>query len=330
MNALAIETIVQDKDGNKSTLYDIMNVDGTLKPGYSINGKNGKTFEAEYYVENVYLNKLADVIAENHGNYDSDKPILLKKTAFGRAISQFRTWMFEGANQRFGYGQSKVTGKYFEKLYEDEAITRKGRYRTGIGAFVWNAESTSGLGIFEQNKISAIATLRNMISLPGILLPGNVIPVLDNKKYLEENGFTSYDAANIASNIMEINMFIAVTAAMLLIKAAIPDDEDKNGNAKFVMIAMINQLNRVQMDLQFYANPTELENLSKNAIPLMSLIVDAGKIMEASVRQFGENPTYQSGIHEDWPVLPHKIGKSIPIGNAVIKVYDNASIIFGE
>jgi hypothetical protein len=318
MNALAIQTEVFKGD-EKTTLYDIMNVDGTLKPGYTVKGKNGKEFTAEYYVEDIYLIKLADVIAENHGNYDADKPILRKKDAFGRAISQFRTWMFEGANSRFGYSKSKITGKYFTKLYEDEQIVRKGRYRTGLGGFVWNAETTSGLSMFEQNRISAIATLR--LFIPGLS---------SNKEYLTSKGFTSYDAANISANIMEMNMFLAATAAMLLLKAALPDDEDKNSNSKFVITALINQLNRVQMDLQFYANPTELENLSKNLIPLMSLIEDAGHIGHAAARQFGEHPEYQSGIHEDWNVLLHKVGKALPISNAGIKLYDNTAIIFGE
>ena len=318
MNALAIEIEVFKGD-EKSTLYDIMNADGTLKPDYTVKGKNGKEFKAEYYMENIYLVKLADVIAENHGNYDTDKPILRKKDAFGRAISQFRTWMFEGANSRFGYSKSKITGEYFTKLYEDEKIVRKGRYRTGVGGFVWNAETSSGLSMFEQNRVSAIATLR--LFIPGLS---------SNKEYLTSKGFTSYDAANISANIMEMNMFLAATAAMLLLKAALPDDEDKNSNSKFVITALINQLNRVQMDLQFYANPTELENLSKNLIPLMSLMEDVGHIGHAAARQFGEHPEYQSGIHEDWNILLHKIGKALPISNAGIKLYDNTAIIFGE
>ena len=125
-------------------------------------------------------------------------------------------------------------------------------------------------------------------------------------------------------------MFLASTAAMLLLKAALPDDEDKNSNTKLVLTAMINQLNRVQMDLQFYANPTELENLSKNLIPLMSLMVDAGKIGHAAAEQFGENPTYQSGINEDRNKLMHTINKSIPIGSALEKVRANTIMIFGE
>ena len=37
----------------------------------------------------------------NHGNYDPNSAMLIKKTVWGRAATIFRTWMFEGFNTRF-------------------------------------------------------------------------------------------------------------------------------------------------------------------------------------------------------------------------------------
>ena len=63
--------------------------------------------------------KLDQVIKSLHGNYDPDAPISIKGTWKGRALTQFRTWMFESFENRFGE----------EKFDEVLGRTTKGRYR---------------------------------------------------------------------------------------------------------------------------------------------------------------------------------------------------------
>ena len=64
--------------------------------------------------------RLDQVVKSMHGNYDPDSPIEVKKTIAGRMSSQFRTWIFESANSRFG-------GEVYDELLGRE---RKGRYRS--------------------------------------------------------------------------------------------------------------------------------------------------------------------------------------------------------
>lgn len=64
--------------------------------------------------------RLDQVIKNLHGNYDPDSPLLIKKYTAGRMMTQFRTWMFESVNNRFGK----------EEYDQIMKRTKKGRYRS--------------------------------------------------------------------------------------------------------------------------------------------------------------------------------------------------------
>lgn len=317
MNALALSVKVTKGD-ESVTLFDIMNEDGSLKEGWMVQSKNGKKeFDPEYYINNIFIVKLGDVIAENHGNYDPDKALLLKKNALGRSLSQFRTWMFEGYNQRMGYAR-RPNDEYFKKFYEDETITRKGRYRTGLGliSYVKKEDTESGMDMFQQVIVNTKYLMRKLI--PGV----------NNDGYLEQHGYAEHDARNIQANIQEMLIGISLMIAMMMLEAAYPDEEDEHGVKRLALNMLINQGNRAYTDIAFYANPLELESLSKNTIPAFSVLDDVMKFSEAVHDQFGENPVYRNGKHKDWNKAAYRGAKMIPLVNGILKLHDNAADVY--
>jgi len=322
MNALALSIKVKKGD-QVATLDDIMNEDGTLEEGWIVTGnhkgdfKNKKTFDPEYYINNIFVIKLGDVIAENHGNYDPAKMLLGKKKVEGRALMQFRTWMFEGYNQRMGYAR-RPNDEYFKKFYEDETITRKGRYRTGLGfiSYVRKEDTESGMDMFQQTIVNTKYLMRKLI--PGV----------NNDGYLEKHGYAEHDARNIQANIQEMLIGISLMIAMMMLEAAYPDEEDEHGVKRLALNMLINQGNRAYTDIAFYANPLELENLSKNTIPAFSVLDDAVKFSEAVYDQFGENPVYRNGKHKDWNKAAFRGAKMVPLVNGILKLHDNAADVY--
>ena len=81
----------------------------------------GKDFSVEGKDFHKFKIQMDQIVKSLHGNYDPSSPLALKKKLWGRALSQFRTWMFESFNNRF------EEQKYDEILERD----RKGRYRSG-------------------------------------------------------------------------------------------------------------------------------------------------------------------------------------------------------
>ena len=117
-----------------------------------------------------------------------------------------------------------------------------------------------------------------------------------------------------------------------MIQAALPEeDEDGNelkGNARQVLNMLVNQGNRAYTDIAFYANPSELDHMSKNFIPMMSVFEDGRKFMNAAHDQLGDNPNYKTGTHAEWNKLAYRAGKSTPLVNGLLKLYDNSASIY--
>lgn len=118
------------------------------------------------------------------------------------------------------------------------------------------------------------------------------------------------DAANMRANLMELHFALGTMLLMLIAKAAIPD-EDKKKNFSYNML--INLITRQQADILIYANPLEIENLSKNVLPVFSVISDAGSIVKSIKNEFSEDERKSGKSIE-------KIGKMIPGVNQAIRV----------
>ena len=113
------------------------------------------------------------------------------------------------------------------------------------------------------------------------------------------------------------------TLAILALKAALPD-EDEDGRSssanKLALNFLINQGSRAYMDISFYANPMELENMSKNLVPLMSVMADGSKFMKSAGKMLGEDGDGAKVIYD--------LSNNIPLVRGLVKTAKSAQVMY--
>jgi len=240
MTAMMLKTRATLEDGRVVSLFSTYNSKGELAEKVVSIENNGKQ---EPFDEVVYMNRVRHIIEETHGDYNHS--VLFKSAALGRALSQFRTWIFRGISSRFESEREDLIMGY----------TRKGRY------------------------ISMAQLLRNKLEI----VDDAKHSVLDNFLYYltsfmskERLGkrFTEVDAANMRAFTTEVMVYIAMTALIALLKAQYDDDEEKEGLAIFTL----NQLNRWQNDISFYINPLEAKRIITSPLPFLKVFYRTAKI----------------------------------------------------
>jgi hypothetical protein len=114
----------------------------------------------------------------------------------------------------------------------------------------------------------------------------------------------------------------------LIIKAAADDEEDK-GMTKFAAFLLINQLNRVQTDFEFYTNPMAIEQISKNIMPAFSTVSKAYKLIDSSMRLImGDSDELQSGPYEGHTPLYRDFIKAVPISSQLARMMSYGEMDF--
>lgn len=107
------------KEGEESTLWDVLDESGDIPEGYTIEGKK---LDWDSMID--FKIEVDQVVKKTHGNYDSESPITIKNSSIGRLMSQFRTWMFEGVASRWES----------EKFDDVLNMQTKGRWRSYASA----------------------------------------------------------------------------------------------------------------------------------------------------------------------------------------------------
>ena len=94
------------------------------------------------------------------------------------------------------------------------------------------------------------------------------------------------DAANMKANMMELHFMLGIMALMLLLRAAVPDDEKKDN---FTYNFLINMLTRQQNDIMVFANPMTFEQINKNVLPVMSILTETSSLVDAVKDEFSDD-----------------------------------------
>lgn len=215
-----------------------------------------------------------------HGNYDSDSPILGKKTISGRSVLQFKTWGLEG----------------FANAWEDEkhdyslGIDLKGRYRTSVFGYVRATDEYSGF----SNTAYAIKAMLGKAKL--------------------SDRFSEVDAANIRASIVDLIITASLFATLALLAAG---DDKKRG---FLINLLINQLTRMQSDMFNFISPGTMGNTISNAVPITSLIDDFIGWFAALGDVMDGKGTYKSGPNKKRNKLTVATTKLVPFGSQVEKL----------
>tara|TARA_R110002074_G_scaffold308863_2_gene479608 strand:+ start:7684 stop:11823 length:4140 start_codon:yes stop_codon:yes gene_type:complete len=306
MIAIMMNTKAKDPDGKDVGLWNAYDVNGKLKEGFTAANVDGKAFD-----EIKMVQKIKRTIEMNHGDYNN--PLLIKATVGGRALSQFRTWMFEGFATRFetektdyalSYGMSKPyikKGRY--RSYNQAQLSITGAtlgtmfipgIGTAVGAAIGHFAGKYTSTVKSKNQGNAIDEVLKTLKHLGRKL------IFSKQRHDDFNeDFSEVDAANMRKNMTELYLMITLTGVGLFLKALLSgDDEDE----EFLITSfLLSQTTRLQTDIAFYTNPLEAEKLTKTAIPAVGIIADARTWFQDVVKLFDEDPkndVFQSGTYK--------------------------------
>lgn len=325
MIATLMEFKALNKEGQEVELWEAYDHEGNIKEGYTSN------------VDEISMvQKIKRIIEMNHGDYNNS--LQVKATFGGRALSQFRTWMFEGFANRFEAEDVDHALSYGM----DEPYIRKGRYRSytkgqlvatgaAVGtAFLPGIGTAIGAGAgYLGGKFFGMQTNENTWSDTLFTLKQLARKLAFQKTKFDERGFSKVDAANMRKNMTELYIMMSLMGVALLLKALADDDEEEEN--KFVVNFLLNQTTRLQTDISFYTNPLEFEKLTKTAVPMAQLVQDVGTLFSDVKSFFDEddkNDIYESGPFKGDSKFGIHLGEMIPGTSQAIRLYKTGSKVF--
>lgn len=287
MIATMMEFTAKNPSGEDVELWEAYDAQGKLKEGY--------TSDVD---ELRMVQKIKRIVEMNHGDYNN--ALQIKSTFGGRAISQFRTWMFEGFANRFESGENKdgtPNIDYALSYGSEEPYIKKGRYRSytagqlaasgaAIGTAVLPGIGTAGGAVLGGlvGKFFGMQTEYSVMADTLFTLKQLARKLMFQKTQFGDR-FTKTDAANIRKNMTELYLMLGLMGLALLLKAMVDDEDDKDA---VVTNFLLNQTIRLRTDIGFYTNPLEAEKLTKTAIPMASLVQDVAQVSSDIAKLFNE------------------------------------------
>jgi len=250
--------------------------------------------------------KLDQIIKRVHGNYDNASPLAIKKTITGRALSQFRTWLYES-----------VANRVEKESYDDVLGTWvKGRYRSVGTVFNDNKALTLG-GEFGKNLLSNLTF--------GMVFKGQQFNNLVDK---DGNPIKAIDASNMRKVVMEVTALIDTYLLLLLMSALMGDDDDEN--KKRIANILFNQGARLKTDMLLYVNPMEARSIVKDIIPAVMVIDDSIKWIKSIGKFLIGEDELKSGVHAGESRLVNSSLQMIPFGSKVKSTVNASSQVFDK
>jgi hypothetical protein len=322
MIAVMMDFKATDPDGNEVNLWEAFGANGKLKDGYTSD-----------FDEVRLIQKIRRIIEMNHGDYNN--ALQVKATALGRAMSQFRTWMFEGFANRFEGEKIDYALSYGLA----DPYIRKGRYRSYTKGQLITAGSTigtmflpgigtalgAGIG-YLGGKFFGMETNENAISDTLFSLKQFARKLMFQKTQFEDK-YNATDAANMRKNMTELYLMLGLMGVALLLKGMVDDDDEKDS---MVTNFLLNQTIRLRTDVGFYTNPLEFEKLTKTALPMASMVQDVSELFGDIGAHLNdeEDDVFQSGPFKGVPKWLIHAGELIPGPAQGIKLYRTSNTVF--
>lgn len=290
----------------ETSLWEAFDENGNIKEEYRL-PEHAKMWEDIDANKSLRLaTKIAQVNKRNHGNYDQNSAILANSTALGKALLQFRRWMLEGFATRF------------ENTRYNDNLERfvKGRYRT------YTTLATE-LGAVKTTSIMFKALMHNFAFK-------NISDEQLRESGVEGAEFSEADLENIRKNASGLKWLIVLYTMLLMIKAGL-DDEDKEKMS--AVNFLLNQGGRLQQDLNFYANPSTMSDITKNIIPAFKLADRIGSWFDAAKNTILDldpeySTVYEKGDFKGHSKLLIKSGEMLPGSSTLIRTMRSASKLY--
>lgn len=284
---------LKDKNGNTVSVWDAFKVkDGILEWDTERMGEQEKVPADKIKTDsgiNMYRfgRYVARVNEQIHGDYKS--PLAIKRTAAGRILALFKTWLGASVEHRFG-----------EETY-DQLLQRyiKGRYRSFFSATNINNED---LG-FSQ------------------IMPKLLQAMVGYKKGLST--LSEVDKVNLLRNVRELQIVSALFGVMLLLKGLIGDDDDK-----YLTTLLLNTLSKSQADLLTFLNPNSTAQLMNNIVPIYGTVRDIVSIIPITIDTITGNGMYENGPWKDRSKLVKWGFKVVPGANGVLRLESLSERVF--
>jgi len=291
MIALMLHTPVRI-GGKDSNLWEAMDEQGNVKADADITQEQ----IAELRIKINQLNK------RNHGNYDPNSPLELKKNWIGRALGQFRTWMFEGYAARF------ESEKYDSAL----GVNVKGRY-ISIPAFFGDV----GIPTAALEIMKGIAKFQTF----GALFKDT------NFDQVGDTTVDNTDAANMRRVVAEAVIYIDIYLAYAILSmfAGELDDDDK-----FLINHVINQGLRLRTDLTFYVSPAQFKTMLKDPLPSASLIKDVGEWGDSLYDLLLGKDKIKTGVNADSSKALRETSQMFPILTQGYRIINYGNQVFDK
>lgn len=201
------------------------------------------------------------------GNSTQDDINLIRTTALGMALMQFRSWIPTMAKERFGalykdgdldmYQYGKLRS-FFGELFSTRAVTLLQSLVTGFGS---------------DGAIQA-AKARYQIEKAAAFERGDEFNI-------SEAEFIDMHIGNLRSAIRELMILTAFWMMLLALKPGDDDDDEYKGLRKYASRAVAKYFN----EFAFYYNPIEFTNLVKSPLPIISLAEDFYRFIGAIFKQ---------------------------------------------
>lgn len=242
--------------------------------------------------EKTLANRIQKVIKYQHGNYDPNSPVLIKKGVWGRMLMVFRNWIPYTLQNRFG------------KEYFDVELQRakKGRYLT------WNPLTGGTVGFTKGLK--ALFKL----SLVGRLAGQQV------------EGLSATDVANLKVNLREMSVAASLYLMTMLLRGMIEDDEDDE--TKAVYTYFLNAAQRVDSDLWFFVSPKAFKQIINDPIPPFRTIDNFVTLIQNTGGWVMGNDEIKAGRNRGDSKVARSFRKSFPILSQFDKTINFSSEVF--
>lgn len=195
---------------------------------------------------------------------------------------------------RLSWMAEGISDRFREEYYNERlGRTVKGRWRTGF----------------------TIAKDEGLLKLLGRIAKTATF----QKSGLE--GLSETDKANFKKNMTELYIVTSLTLLILMLKGAGDDDKDKKQYT-----FLINQLQRLDNDLFFYADPGTFESITKSFIPSLKTYTDTKKALKATYKYMTKD-----GKRYDEEYLFMNWARVFPITNQIPKIkYQSSKILTTE
>ena len=277
--AIMLETMVEDGNGGEISIYDALDDDGKLLAQYRTpknieNWESASTSPDANAAKIAMVSKIHEAIITIHGNYNSDAPVLGKRKWYGRAAFQFKSWLPEAIETRFGKEHiDPVTG-----------ARRKGRYVSIYDGKTINGDSVPALTMF-VNQLKAIV-LRSV-----------------------SEELSDVDIRNLKSSAREAQVVIGLILLGMMMSALHGDDDEDDAFYKFAL----NTGKRLLSDMIFFADIESVSDLAGNAFAVTQVITDVKDFGHAVLRTMGGDGTISSGINEGQWRVTKELYEGLPL-----------------